>query len=98
MEEYNLNLHSRNPPAIPPACANQPPKCSTARRKQQLVQAVTDRETFAELVQQKRPSSGPDGEIDVFNPLQMSVSDDIGDLGGDIELNDMQVRRSDEVK
>ena len=34
--------------------------------------------------------TGPDGDLDVFNPLQMSVGD--GDMGCDIELNDMKVK------
>ena len=51
---------------------------------------MTDRESFAELVQRKPPTSGPDGDLDVFNPLQMSVGD--GDDMGGIELNDMRVR------
>ena len=63
---------------------------ATMRRKQELLRAATDREKFAKLVQQKPPVSGPDGDLDVFNPLQMSVGDG-GDMGG-IELNDMRVR------
>ena len=63
---------------------------ATVRRKQELLRAVTDRESFAKLVQQKPPVSGPDGDLDVFNPLQMSAGDG-GDMGG-IELNDMRVR------
>ena len=93
--EAKASLAFHTPPMTSPPrerMAQQLKECdkgSTARRREALVQTVTDRGAFAELVRIKRPSSGPDGDIDVFSPLQMSTGG--GDLGGDIELSDMRV-------